>query len=239
MMPKLSIITINFNNAEGLEKTIQSVVGQCFEDYEYIVIDGKSSDASVDIIKSHQEKIAVWVSEKDHGIYHAMNKGIEFAKGEYCLFLNSGDYLVDASVLQKVFSKPLNEDILYGDLITIDQSGLTTKLASPDFIGIKRLLTDTLWHPVSFIKRKLFEEYGNYDENYKIVADYEFFVRVIIGKKASTKHLNVDVAFFSTNGISGAGSHRTLLIEERKSVQDIYFNPILLFFFRLYSKLRN
>ena len=118
-MPKLSVITINFNNAIGLEKTIKSVIEQKFTDFEFVIIDGDSSDGSKEIIKKYSNKISYWVSEKDKGIYNAQNKGIERAIGEYCLFLNSGDYLVDTTVFQTVFSEKRTQDIIYGDMITV------------------------------------------------------------------------------------------------------------------------
>jgi len=113
MQPKLSIITVNLNNAEGLRKTIESVVTQTFTDFEYIIIDGGSTDGSVEIIKLYADKITYWVSEPDKGIYNGMNKGIMVAKGEYCQFLNSGDWLVNENVLKEVFA---DVDIVYGDL---------------------------------------------------------------------------------------------------------------------------
>ena len=103
-MPKLSIITINLNNAQGLEKTIKSVVSQTYSDYEYIIIDGASTDGSVDVIQEYRNKITYWVSEPDTGIYNAMNKGILKATGEYCQFLNSGDILVDNNVTERMLS---------------------------------------------------------------------------------------------------------------------------------------
>ena len=112
--PKLSIITINLNNAAGLRKTIESVVNQTFTDYEYLIIDGGSTDGSVEVIKEFADKITYWVSEPDKGIYNAMNKGILKARGEYLQFLNSGDWLVDNEVLFRVFSLNHFEDILYG-----------------------------------------------------------------------------------------------------------------------------
>jgi len=116
-MTTLSIISINLNNVAGLQKTIESVWPQTFTDYEYIIIDGGSTDGSIDIIKKYSDKITYWISEKDNGIYHAMNKGIEVAKGDYCLFLNSGDWLVDKKILENVFSNNHSEDILYGDMM--------------------------------------------------------------------------------------------------------------------------
>ena len=113
----LSIITINFNNVAGLKRTVDSVLHQTADDFEYIIIDGASTDGSREFIESCSSKLAYWVSEKDNGVYHAMNKGIGHARGDYLLFLNSGDYLNDAEVLARVFNRPLQEDIIYGDII--------------------------------------------------------------------------------------------------------------------------
>ncbi len=238
-MLKLSVITINFNNADGLEKTINSVISQKFSNYEFVIIDGASSDRSVDIIKKHTDKINYWISEKDNGIYNAQNKGIAAAKGEYCLFLNSGDLLVNNNVLSTVFSSQNSADIIYGDMQTIDNNNQIKHLKMPDSIGHIQLLRDSLWHPVSFIKRELFSKYGNYNEQFKIVADYEFFTRVIIKEKVSTKHIALEIALFDTSGLSSDMSKRKQLIAERNKVQDTYFNPVLLSLFRLYSKIRN
>ena len=238
-MPQLSVITINFNNASGLEKTISSLVCQLYQDFELIVIDGGSVDESVDIIKKFSNKIAYWVSENDKGIYNAQNKGIEKAKGNYCLFLNSGDYLVDETVLKNVFDKKITEDIVFGDMITVDASGVKKRMNMPDSVGMKRMLADTVWHPVTFINRKLFVKYGSYNENYTIASDYEFFVKVLIEKKCSYKHLPIAISVFDRTGISSDKSNIKSLIEERNIIQNKYFNPIVLFLFRLYSKLRN
>lgn len=238
-MSKLSVITINYNNSIGLEKTVRSIVGQSFKDFEFIIIDGGSNDGSVDVIKKYSHKISFWVSEKDKGIYNAQNKGIEKATGEYCLFLNSGDYLVDDNVFQNVFSTNLKHDIIYGDMVIIDPSDEKMDFKMPDHIGVRQMLADTLWHPVSFIKRELFSKYGNYNEIYKIVADYDFFVRVIIGKKVSSKHLPIKICVFDRTGISSDKSKMSELAGERKKIQDLYFSPLLLLLFRMYSKLRN
>ena len=110
---KYSIITINFNNREGLERTIKSVITQTCQDFEYIIIDGGSTDGSIDIIKKYANKIHYWVSEPDNGIYHAMNKGVQFAHGEYLNFMNSGDFFIDIEVLSDLFPF-LNNDIITG-----------------------------------------------------------------------------------------------------------------------------
>lgn len=113
---KLSIITINLNNKNGLSETISSVIAQTFTDYEYIIIDGQSTDGSLEVIKQNANHINQWISENDHGIYNAMNKGLNLAKGEYCLFLNSGDSLYDSDVLQVLFSQSFTEDIISGGI---------------------------------------------------------------------------------------------------------------------------
>jgi glycosyltransferase involved in cell wall biosynthesis len=221
-MPKLSVITINFNNKDGLEKTIRSVIAQTFTDYEYIVIDGGSTDGSVDIIKKYASAITYSVSEKDNGIYNAQNKGIKAAKGEYCLFLNSGDFLVNEKVLKNVFSKNYSEDILYGNMM-IDYGNKKVTLGKmPAVISLYQMYTDTLWHPVSFIRKQLFEKYGNYDERYKIVADYEFFFRNIIANKVTTRHTGSTISQFSIDGLSSKPENKLQEQGERKSVQKKY-----------------
>lgn len=115
---KLSIITVNFNDAGGLERTIKSVISQTFCDYEFIIIDGGSTDGSVEIIKVYSDRIDYWVSEMDRGIYHAMNKGVDQAHGDYCLFLNSGDSFYNDEVLEKLSKFESNDDIIVGKVVS-------------------------------------------------------------------------------------------------------------------------
>lgn len=221
-MPKLSIITINFNNAGGLEKTIKSVISQSFNDLEFIVIDGGSTDTSVEILKKYSNKINHWVSEKDKGVYNAQNKGIDAAHGEYCLFLNSGDYLVNEKVLSKVFSNNLSEDIVYGNMKVDWNNGKITTEKMPDKITFSHMFRDTVWHPVSFIKKLLFTRYGKFNEMYRIVGDYEFFYRTIIENKASTRHLSFPISVFVFNGLSSNPENKKLEREERIRVWKTY-----------------
>jgi glycosyltransferase involved in cell wall biosynthesis len=122
-MLKLSIITVNLNNAAGLRKTIESVRAQTFKDFEHIIIDGDSTDESVAVIKKFEDGFSYWVSEPDGGIYQGMNKGTRVAKGEYCLYLNSGDYLYNSKVLEKVFKEKFSEDLVYGNSIIENITG--------------------------------------------------------------------------------------------------------------------
>jgi len=199
---KLSIITINLNNASGLEKTIQSVINQTFTDFEYIVIDGNSTDGSVDIINIHSSKINYWVSEPDIGIYNAMNKGIRKAQGEYCLFLNSGDTLVDKNILEKVFNENLHEDIIYGNMYYNRDNGEKTLWICPDKLTFRTFLQSTLCHPASFIKKQLFFEISLYDETLKIISDWVFFIIAIVIHNKSYIHLPYCISNFEGGGIS-------------------------------------
>lgn len=227
-MKKLSIITINFNNASGLQKTIESVINQNFDDFEYIVIDGGSSDNSKAIIEKYQSKIAHWVSEKDSGIFNAHNKGVLKSKGDYCLFLNSGDYLCNSDVLKKVFNKESIADIIYGNMQIDYGSGKIEFGKMPPIITFKQMYLDTLWHPVSFIKRSLFQTYGLYNEKYKMVADYDFFFNVIVMKSVSTQYIDMDISVFNMEGVSSLATNKENEQQERKMVIQSYLPPLVI-----------
>lgn len=224
-MPVLSVITINYNNANGLQKTMDSVLGQTFPDFEYIVIDGGSTDGSKKIIEEHQSKLAYWISEKDNGIYNAMNKGIQQSKGEYLLFLNSGDYLADNAVLSKVFRVKPTADIVYGNMVIEKPDGTKQQGYMPETITLKQMVLDTLWHPVSFIKKSLFYKYGLYNKDYKIVADYDFFFKTIIKHNVTTKHIGQTISVYNLNGLSSLPENKVKEHAERKKVLESYLSP--------------
>ena len=223
-MSKLSIITINYNDAEGLKKTIESVVSQSFRDFEYIVIDGGSLDHSKLVIEKFSSQISYWVSEKDNGIYDAMNKGILKAKGEYCLFINSGDFLVNQTVLNSVFSIQSKADIIYGNMKINWGEGKVKDGFMPDQITKEHMVKDTVWHPVSFIKKELFDKFGLYNTNYKIVADYDFFFKTIIMNKVSTCHLNVFISEYNVEGLSSLPANKVKEQTERLHVLKSYLS---------------
>lgn len=199
---KISIITINYNNRVGLEKTITSVISQTYKDIQYIVIDGGSTDGSKEVIKKHHEYIDYWVSEPDKGIYNAMNKGILKATGDYVLFLNSGDYLISSDIIESI-SRELdsNEDIVFGLLKTypsgiIGYTDIHLPLTLLDFFK-----SSPIPHPASFIKTKLFLKM-NYDESLRIVADWSFFLQAIVFMGCSCKKIEKIITVFEDNGIS-------------------------------------
>lgn len=229
-MPRLSIITINKNNANGLIKTLRSIWNkQTFGDFEHIIIDGASNDNSVDIIKKYESKIAYWISEPDKGIYNAMNKGIIKSKGEYLLFLNSGDWLED-DILAQVFKEHLVEDIIYADLYHYRNTNDIKLGAYPKKLTLSFMLNYSLGHPSTFIKRELFKEML-YDEKYRIISDWTFFVKQIILNNCTTKHLDLPVTYFDVHGISSDPKNGDLIMQERSDFFENGFPHIISDFF--------
>lgn len=199
---KLSVITINFNNAAGLQKTMQSVTSQTFNDYEYIVIDGGSTDESVDVIKKYESGLTYWVSEKDKGIWNAMNKGIAVAKGDYCIFMNSGDYLVAPDILQKASAYLSGKEIIYGDVYFIFGDGsVTTPVHEPD-MDLFKLTYTNLPHQATFIKTTLLNKLGGYKEEYKVASDWFFLVQSLIEHHAQFEKIPLIISYFDKTGVS-------------------------------------
>jgi glycosyltransferase involved in cell wall biosynthesis len=227
-MPKLSIITINLNNKSGLQKTMESVFAQTFTDYEYIIIDGGSADGSKEWIEKHQNKFVYQVSEKDKGIYHAMNKGILKASGEYLLFLNSGDYLVAETVLESMLEQGTESvDLLFGNLERTFPDGRTDVVKMPDELTVDFMLNKVLCHPITFIKKRLFIDYGLYNESLTIIGDWAFFLKVIVTGNATWLHRDISVTMFSMDGISSHSHNQEIIKKERKAVIDYTFSKAL------------
>jgi len=236
---KLSVITINYNNAPGLEKTVRSVLSQGYKNFEYIVIDGGSTDGSKEILESFTNQISYWISEPDSGIYNAMNKGISKAIGEYLLFINSGDTLYSKNVLDQVFSYNPEQDIVYGDLHRIFPDGKTDIAAMPNHVDINHMFTSTICHPVTFIKRYLFQKYGLYREDLKIVSDWAFFFKIIVFGRISQKHLPITISTFRMDGISSLPENEDLIIAETQKVIKESFSYELLDIYEKHDKYYN
>lgn len=224
-MPHFSIITINLNNAIGLEKTICSVLSQSSPDYEYLIIDGGSTDGSVEIIKKYAEKITYWVSERDAGVYDAMNKGIAAACGQYCLFLNSGDYFYEPTVLSQVLHSGLKADIIYGDLIQSTDGQNMRRLNNPDRLSAWFLLPANITHQTQFIRRQLFEDHGAYRTEYAICSDYAFLVHLFFKTNCQYSRLPAPLVVFDTSGISNNPANEKRVYQERMKIQKLYFPP--------------
>jgi glycosyltransferase involved in cell wall biosynthesis len=199
---RISIITINLNNVNGLKKTIESVINQDYNNYEYLIIDGGSVDGSKDLIIEYASYISYWVSEPDSGIYYAMNKGLLKANGDYYYFLNSGDYFCTNNVLSKVFRAGCDADIIFGNLIVNENGKYAGRFTGSNHITFLDIYSSEIKHQATFIRRDLIRQYGLFDDSIKISADWEFFLRTLGNGNVSYFYVNTDIAFFENTGIS-------------------------------------
>lgn len=238
MNKKLSIITINYNDREGLTKTIESVISQTWKAFEFLVIDGNSTDGGKEVMAQYASHIDHAVSEPDKGVYNAMNKGIRAATGDYVLFLNSGDVLHDALVLEKADAM-INGDfgIYYGDVI-IKKPNSERHKKYPDVLSFSYFYTGALCHQACFIKRQLFQDYFFYNENYKIYSDGEFFIYTICAQNVPYKHLDLIISDYDFTGISSNPKYSQIHDNERMQTIEKYF-PLFAEDYKVLSKLNS
>lgn len=199
-----SVITVTYNCKNTLEKTIQSVMNQAIDDLEYIIIDGGSTDGTIDILKQHDDDLSFWMSEKDGGIYDAMNKGISFASGEYIAFINSDDWY-EPMALSTVLKYIENKDyppLLYGKVNKIDNGKIVGYIGISEEKDPEELFYGNLYcHQGLFIKKSLFDEIGLYNIKYKILADFDWNLRAhVLGY--DPVFIDYTVANFSVGGVS-------------------------------------
>ena len=274
---KLSIVTINYNNAEGLRKTLASVSSQTYADIEHIIVDGGSTDGSVEVIREYEQSLASrlsplasrlkWVSEKDTGIYNAMNKGIEVALGkrvvnddhtssplasrlspfasDYIQILNSGDILAADDVTERMMAALASYSeqserstgeaelqqsdlptILYGNMIKVNAAGKVVGKSGYTEYSLRQFYSSTLNHDCAYIRKDLFEEYGLYDEQLKIVSDWKWYLQVIGLGKVKPEYVDIDVTIFDDGGISE--TNLTLRNVERRKVLEEVMPPAVL-----------
>ena len=253
---KISIITINRNNLSGLQKTIDSVISQTYRDFEWIIIDGGSTDGSCELIKRYEKRLSYWCSEPDRGIYDGMNKGIRVSHGDYLLFLNSGDYLYDKHVLQNVVPLLAGNDFYIGreqrnDYHYIWDESLST---TGDICRIFSFFF--VPHQSSFIFRGVFDKYGYYREDVQLSSDWYMFYKATILGNATVTRIPYLITVFAGNGISHfrqdivKAEHDKLLSElpRVKYLSDFYHvncdiiralksSRIIFFLFRLYYRI--
>ena len=237
---KISIVTINYNNIVGLRKTLASVASQTHRDIEHIIIDGGSTDGSVDAIKEYVstnpnedpffKHTIKWVSEKDEGIYNAMNKGIRKATGAYIQILNSGDIFAASNVVARMVAeieKAEYPELLYGNMIRKDYATgkIDGKSKEVDF-SLRQYYSSTMNHDCCYIRRDLFDTYGLYDENLKIVSDWKWFLQAIVLGKVKPVYVDIDVTIFDCSGISE--TNLELRNSERRQVLEDILPPAIL-----------
>lgn len=224
---KLSIVTINYNNAEGLARTLDSVKAQTYKGIEHIIIDGASTDNSVQIIESYVRDVScmmfdvLWESEKDNGIYNAINKGIKRATGDYIQILNSGDLLISDDIIERminILAMHNYPELLYGNAVDVYQGKRVSSHGPGIEYSLRQLYHGTYPHDSTFFKRELFSEerYGLYDENLKIVSDWKWYLQAIGLGDVKPEYVNIDVTLFDVTGISS--KNKELDRQERQQV---------------------
>jgi glycosyltransferase len=212
LLPKISVITVVRNGRPFIEQTLRSVLSQQYPNLEYIVIDGGSSDGTVDIIQAHKQGITQWLSEKDEGIADAFNKGLVLATGEYILFLNADDALANPQVLENIAQQIVNSgfpSIIYGDCDVLERdSGNLLYRASIPYSADGLLAGQMLPHPSLFAGRSYFEKYGNFDGRFRIAMDFEWLLRGAL--KERVVHVPVLVSNVRTGGVSTQNQHQAV-----------------------------
>lgn len=223
---KISIITINYKNLDGLKKTVQSVLEQTHTQYEYIIIDGESKDGTLEYLEGQGDYIDYWVSEPDKGIYNAMNKGIAKATGDYLLFLNSGDYLASTTILNEMREHLVSgEDFVCGDLL-LDKEENPFRKKHPEKLTMTYLMRQTIGHPSTFIRYSTFERFGLYDESLKMVSDWKHFFVALALNGASYKAVSTLVSIFDMHGISSNDKNSNMIAQEKQSVFNHYLKYV-------------
>lgn len=237
----LSIITINYNNAEGLKKTLASVVAQTYNNIEHIIVDGGSKDGSIEVIKDYVVEVeqmnvsakegirVIWSSEPDNGIYNAMNKGIKRAIGEYIQILNSGDCLASNDVVERMLDALRDNkypDILYGNMVKMDSDGKVIGKSTYTEYSLRQFYSSTLNHDCAYIKKCLFDKYGYYDETLKIVSDWKWYLQAIGLGYVKPVYFDIDVTHFDASGISE--KNLALRNKERRMVLESVMPPAIL-----------
>lgn len=220
--PKVSIITIGRNNREGYARTLESVVTQTCHDYEWIVIDGASTDGSVELLRGHEAEITRLVSEPDTGIFNAMNKGIALARGEYCNFMNSGDAFHAPDVLERVVPRLQGKDFYVGHQVS--PNGRPAYWPAPREVRAYALVNKCMSHQSSFIRTELLKA-RPYREDLRILSDWEEMVYELLVRNASYERLDFVVSDFDKTGISSDRRFAALYYEEWERVLADHFPP--------------
>lgn len=244
----ISIITVNYNNSIGLQKTLESIDNQIVsEKFEHIIIDGASSDSSVDCIKQYAGKKSniTWVSAPDSGIYDAMNKGLTLSRGDFVCFLNSGDYLENCSVIERLINVVRSNpfvDLIYGDLDFVNQVGVVTrKWVSGHFKKYKIYYGWMFPHPMTVVRKALIEKYTGFDQSFQIAADYDLMLKLALNEQIKCEYVNSSLVKMELGGVSN-GNFRQIIksnIEVLRSwrQQDTSVNPIWIFVTKPFLKI--
>lgn len=241
MSKKISIITVCYNSAATIEDTIKSVLAQDYLNIEYIVIDGGSTDGTVELVERYKAHINHFVSEADRGIYDAMNKGVNAATGDFVGILNSDDFYPSPEVLSAIASEVEDDncDIVFGDLVFVSATNVKRVVRSYLAAGFRPWKLRFGWmppHPATFIRRRLFAQFGNYALTFKTGADYEMFVRLLLRQRIDYRHVAKVIVHMRMGGATSSGwrSHWRTSLEMVQAIrQNGYYSNLLIVLLRL------
>jgi len=229
--PLISIVTINRNNADNLYRTLSNTSTQQEADYEQIVVDGASTDGSVDVVRDPALRVDRWISEPDSGVYEAQNKGLRLARGRFVLFMNSGDHFLNNQSLAMATARLDEADLQSFDIVVRGyqrlHGGQDFVKCAPDTPTFSYFARDTLPHQSTFIRRDLFERYGEYDTSLKIVADWKAFLLWICRHNCSYRHHPLPLSVFYGDGLSSRPENEEIHRAERRQVLEQEFAAFL------------
>lgn len=232
--PDISVITVCRNPGDAMRRTLESVLGHDHPSFEWIVVDGASSDGTAEWLAAQVKQIGKFLSEPDRGIYDAMNKGIRMAVGRYCLFLNGGDRFIGRHALRDLQRGVGDADIVYGDMAFSGRQGTEVRTFRGAVVNEHFLYDTTLPHGSTMIRRELFRSLGPYDESFRIAADHEFFVRAL-RRGASFQYVPVVVTEFFLDGVSSLPENRSVIRAETARLRRMHYP----WRYRLYRGIRD
>lgn len=235
-MLKISIITVSFNSAKTIEKTILSVLEQTYDNIEYIIIDGNSTDDTLSIIKKYENKI-IYISEPDKGLYDAMNKGIIMASGNIIGILNSDDVFYNEGILKGIagFHKTNMVDASIGNVVQHANGKIIRKYRSENWIPDKLKIGFMPPHPSIFFKKELFEKLGYYRLDFIVGADYELITRFFLKNNLTYKHSGITTTSMARGGISSSGIQSYILIS-KEIIKSLKLNNTPFSFYKIYFR---
>ncbi|MBU0561089.1 MAG: glycosyltransferase [Bacteroidetes bacterium] len=242
-IPKFTIITVCYNSAKTIERTILSVISQNYKNIEYIIIDGASTDNSLSIIDKYRNRIDQIVSEKDIGIYDAMNKGLKISTGDIIMFLNADDRLLDTDTIQHVAAK-IGEfikrkiEVFHGGVLMYSAEDGSGNVWMSRSINKYSIYRGAIPHPATFYLRNAFDKNGYFNTNYKICADYEWVVRGFIRNKLKFQNINIITSIFTKGGLSTNDDFKIIHREERLHIANNYFGKFEEKYYRLRKRFR-
>ena len=222
---KVSIITACYNSQETIEETLRSIAKQTYKNIEYIIVDGNSTDKTLELIENYKYCITKLISEPDTGVYNAMNKGIKTATGDLLFFLNADDVFINENVVEQFAeeAQKTSAGLLLGNILLLNRYTGEMYYEDHKIVDKIRLMTSTIFHPATFFRKEVFEKYDIYNENNKIASDYEWYLNYF-QNGGNYKYIDFPISIFSLGGLSSNEKYRKIHTKERKEIMGKYFS---------------